>query len=333
MPDTQVAVDELTLVAAPWSPSIFYPAGTRVLSGNSRAALLQSTTGPTDSPLINLQRVTSHSGGTPGYVVTPLRVQTTVGAGVTDYEWSLTAICENYATAGNNLAGYFQGHKHSTGETWAAVSECTDYNNASSSVAGPMVSHEFDVTTSGLDDSGNGIRVGTDIVITQTGGTSSPAEVGYGSRVNVGSGNSVRRGYSVLGTFNQAAFDASLGTAGSRSSVTASAFRSAAGQQWDFSGTGAYVLVLNPAGNVLQYLANGATVVSLDGSGNLSVAGALNGLYVRTNGGSGPTWTAGTGAPSSTQPNGSLFSRTDGSTGSRLYVSAGGGTWNAVAGV
>jgi hypothetical protein len=50
-------------------------------------------------------------------------------------------------------------------------------------------------------------------------------------------------------------------------------------------------------------------------------------------GGSGPTWTSGAGAPSSSQPNGSLYSRTDGSTGSRLYVSAGGGSWNAVSGV
>lgn len=48
---------------------------------------------------------------------------------------------------------------------------------------------------------------------------------------------------------------------------------------------------------------------------------------------SGPTVTRGNGAPSSTQPNSSLYLRTDGTTGSRLYVSAGGGTWSAVAGV
>lgn len=50
-------------------------------------------------------------------------------------------------------------------------------------------------------------------------------------------------------------------------------------------------------------------------------------------GSGGPTWTQGTGAPSATQPKGSLYSRADGAVGSTLYVSQGGGTWNAVAGV
>lgn len=47
----------------------------------------------------------------------------------------------------------------------------------------------------------------------------------------------------------------------------------------------------------------------------------------------GPTWSVGTGVPSGTKPKGSVFSRTDGGVGSTLYVSQGGGTWNAVAGV
>jgi hypothetical protein len=53
----------------------------------------------------------------------------------------------------------------------------------------------------------------------------------------------------------------------------------------------------------------------------------------KTGGVVGATWTAGNGAPSDAQPIGSLYSRTDGSLGTRLYVSAGGGAWNAVAGV
>jgi hypothetical protein len=42
---------------------------------------------------------------------------------------------------------------------------------------------------------------------------------------------------------------------------------------------------------------------------------------------------SGAGAPTITEPSGSLFLRTDGASGSRLYVSQGGGTWNAVSGV
>lgn len=47
----------------------------------------------------------------------------------------------------------------------------------------------------------------------------------------------------------------------------------------------------------------------------------------------GPTWTAGTGVPTSTQPQGSFYSRVGGAVGSTFYVSQGGGVWNAVAGV
>jgi hypothetical protein len=48
---------------------------------------------------------------------------------------------------------------------------------------------------------------------------------------------------------------------------------------------------------------------------------------------SGPTIRSGTGAATGTQPKGSVWMRTDGAAGSTLYVSQGGGTWNAVAGV
>ena len=47
----------------------------------------------------------------------------------------------------------------------------------------------------------------------------------------------------------------------------------------------------------------------------------------------GPNIRAGTGAASGTQPSGSIWIRTDGAAGSRIYVSAGGGTWAAIAGV
>jgi hypothetical protein len=50
-------------------------------------------------------------------------------------------------------------------------------------------------------------------------------------------------------------------------------------------------------------------------------------------GATGPTWSVGTGAPATSKPKGSIFSRTDGAVGSTLYVSQGSGTWNAVAGV
>ena len=48
---------------------------------------------------------------------------------------------------------------------------------------------------------------------------------------------------------------------------------------------------------------------------------------------SGPTMTTGAGVPAATRPRGSIYLRTGGGVGSTLYVSQGGGTWNAVAGV
>lgn len=69
-----------------------------------------------------------------------------------------------------------------------------------------------------------------------------------------------------------------------------------------------------------------STGFTVDGSGNTTA----NSFIV---GSSGPTWTKGTGAPGTTTPRGSIYSRTDGGVGTTLYVSQGGGTWNAIAGV
>jgi hypothetical protein len=224
----------------------------------------------TDNPNINSIRSATQTGGTPGFVVANGRFFTTVSAGATNYEWALLSVMENHSTAGNNLAGYFQAHKRSTGPTWAATFEADDFNNAVSSVAGSMVAVEIDCNSSNTDDFQNGIRVGIDLICGQAAGTSTVAEIGFGARVNVTpGGNSVRRAFSVLGLYNQAAFDASLGTAGSRSGVTAAAFRSATGQIWDFSGTSTNYLWLNPSGPTLQYVAGGNTLLTMTGAGQL----------------------------------------------------------------
>jgi hypothetical protein len=54
---------------------------------------------------------------------------------------------------------------------------------------------------------------------------------------------------------------------------------------------------------------------------------------LRTGGSTGPTWTAGAVPPTASAPVGSLYSNTAGALGATLYVSRGGGVWNAVAGV
>ena len=59
------------------------------------------------------------------------------------------------------------------------------------------------------------------------------------------------------------------------------------------------------------------------------VMASILGIAAASGGGNPATITSGPGAPSSVQPNGSLFMRTDGSTNTRLYISNG-STWVAV---
>lgn len=80
--------------------------------------------------------------------------------------------------------------------------------------------------------------------------------------------------------------------------------------------------------NVASSLSATPTLLAtLDASGDLTASGVL------TIGTGAATVNSGTGAPTATRPVGSLYMRTDGTAGARLYVSAGGGTWAAVAGV
>ncbi|HEY6258345.1 MAG TPA: hypothetical protein VIY51_21385 [Xanthobacteraceae bacterium] len=75
-------------------------------------------------------------------------------------------------------------------------------------------------------------------------------------------------------------------------------------------------------------VATQARLMDIDPAGNCNHYGAI-----RIAGPAGPTWYSGDGLPLAIAPGGSLYSRTDGAVGSTLYVSAGAGIWNAVAGV
>jgi hypothetical protein len=87
------------------------------------------------------------------------------------------------------------------------------------------------------------------------------------------------------------------------------------------------------------FFVNAANVgyIGTDGINNMAVgntylaAGSFTQVKIGTT--AGPTWTTGAAAPAATAPIGSLYSRTGGAVGATLYVSRGGGTWAAVAGV
>ena len=83
-----------------------------------------------------------------------------------------------------------------------------------------------------------------------------------------------------------------------------------------------------PTGGTLLYLATDTGVLSAwDG------AAWVEGTYADGGATASPDWTSGAGAPAATKPVGSLYSRVGGALGATLYVSRGGGTWAAVAGV
>jgi hypothetical protein len=85
---------------------------------------------------------------------------------------------------------------------------------------------------------------------------------------------------------------------------------------------------MNVQASMVNIVVGGFVQATFNGAGSVVLAGTLG-----ISGASGPTWTSGTGVPASTQPKGSLYSRTSGAVGSTLYVSQGAGTWNPVAGV
>jgi hypothetical protein len=98
-----------------------------------------------------------------------------------------------------------------------------------------------------------------------------------------------------------------------------------AGEVDYFNGYGSAVL------NSLWYQISGGVATFL---AQLDITGTFRtAIGLGVGGGSGPTWTTGSAAPAATAPVGSLYSRTGGAVGATLYVSRGGGTWAAVAGV
>jgi hypothetical protein len=139
----------------------------------------QTTTTSTDVASYWLQRTTSHSGGAPGFVCSGFRIDHTTGSGVTNYEWALTSVLQNYATAGQNVASYFQGNKRlGAGPTWAGVDEIIDWGAGDPTTG--CVAREIDVTADGTDTSNN--RLAIDIVYRRRVGASQ--QTGYGIRFN-----------------------------------------------------------------------------------------------------------------------------------------------------
>lgn len=151
----------------------------------------------TDIADFEFARTADYTGGTTGFVNGSVRIIDTVSPGINAYEWSATMIMDNSATAADgseNVAGYAQARKHSTGKTWAGVSEIWDYlaNPSTSTVA-----HEFDLRVTGTDNVGGGDRVGIDLFGTSLDGN--PAVARHGFRINTDANTTFTNGFEFQG--------------------------------------------------------------------------------------------------------------------------------------
>lgn len=129
------------------------------------------------------KRTAAYVGGVPGHVATCMTIETDVtGTGATNYEWALLAIMNNYANAGNNVAGYFQGNRETatTGPTWAAVCEVRELVPIADPVTG-LIGLEINNRSNGTDANGN--RVGIDVVCTRYDKAGNPTNITFGVRV------------------------------------------------------------------------------------------------------------------------------------------------------
>lgn len=223
-----------------------------------------------------------HYAGGPAGVNAGLRVQSNVGANVTNLEWGILAVLSNSATAGQNVAVYGQGNKMTSnaGPTWAGVMEFRDKSGASDPVTG-NVGLEVDMFADGTD--ANGLRFGIDVV----GGIGVATAPTIFGGIRIGPFNGVNanatftNGMLLRGVMTRAINISTsgasvIGVDTSLATLSGAAFRMASGQPVAFEGTSSKTLRYVPANNGLTYASAGADKLTLLDNGGISYTGSVN---------------------------------------------------------
>jgi hypothetical protein len=200
-----------------------------------RILVRQNETTDTDYGLYNIQKVTSHTGGSTAQTNSTFIVQTTVNAASSTTEWGILGVVDNYAALGEQTGIYGQGIKRTgAGNTWAAVFEARDESGLANPTTA-LVATEIDVWANGTD--ANSVRTGQDITIgkpTGVNSTGARCEVSWGSRVvaqnNDPTQGRVKKGYSV-----ELECDVGFDTSAATMSATGVAFRLGELQKLSFS--------------------------------------------------------------------------------------------------
>jgi hypothetical protein len=134
----------------PGGPPLSLPGIVETTYGRSLNRRTQ--TAPTDSAVLEIQRISNHTGGTTGFVTPALQVSTQALDGSENFEWGLLSTLENYSTAADNsenVSIYAQATKHSSGRTWGIVSEVRDLSGAATAT----VAHGIELTCIALTGS------------------------------------------------------------------------------------------------------------------------------------------------------------------------------------
>ena len=219
-----------------------------------------------------IRRNATHTGGTPGNVSGALKVYDYVSAGATNYEWAIVGVLDNSATAGENVAGYFQGIKRSTGPTWGGVFEVIETNAVNNPATG-TVGMEIDVAVNGTDATYPFARIGSDLVIRKYNAAGANSQAGWGYRIQGDAGASIQIGFGIY-----TGMTATYGFDTSQATILTAALRMAQGQSIAFDAASANQLKFDGTG--LNYVVSGNSRVRLNSAGTVLLNNGTNQLTI-----------------------------------------------------
>jgi hypothetical protein len=226
--------------------------------------------GATDVGSIYLTRNASYAGGTVGFVNSTMFLVDNVGASATAFEWTITGVMNNSATGGQNVAGYFQGNRitSGTGPTWAAVCEAREEVAIANPTSG-LVSLEIDNRSNGTDSSLN--RIGIHIVASRYNASGAATTLGAGILIDNnsdGSNTAITNGM-VFGNKTGSACTFATGINMVNGTYTSAAIWLPQGAAVAFDAPGANQLANNGSG--LDYSVSGTLQVRLMRTGGLQI--------------------------------------------------------------
>ena len=164
---------------------------------------------------------------------------------------------------------------------------------------------EVNIEAEGVDDEGTYGRRGVVVVVSKTDAAAS-MEASFGFQTFTGASAKIKTSYKASAVHTQSVFDTRESTI-------------------DPGGHGLWFLT----GHDIALDTSANTKIVSDGT-TIDVTGPTRFSSSIIMGSGGPTITTGAGVPAATTPRGSIYMRTGGGVGTTLYVSQGGGTWNAV---